>query len=87
MFKNINNINNKLSSITKLAFSETTELNETLTFLDKYNPDQFEIIGSDHDVKKGLLPKIIKSKWEGKKDRAYLNGKRLYARLLIKKKN
>ena len=57
-----------------------------ITFLDKYNPDQFEIIGSDHDVKKGLLPKIIKSKWQGKIDRAYLNGKRLYARLLIKKK-
>ena len=58
-----------------------------ITFLDKYNPDQFEIIGSDHDVKKGLLPKIIKSKWTGKIDRAYLNGKRLYARLLIKNKN
>ena len=34
MFKNINNINNKLESITKLAFSETTTHNETLTFLD-----------------------------------------------------
>ena len=36
MFKNINNINNKLASITKLAYSETTEQNETLTFLDMY---------------------------------------------------
>jgi|TARA_R110000787_G_scaffold141793_1_gene255327 hypothetical protein len=36
MFKNINNINNKLESITKLAYSETTEQNETLTFLDLY---------------------------------------------------
>jgi hypothetical protein len=36
MFKPINNINNKLASITKLAFSETTAHNETLTFLDMY---------------------------------------------------
>ena len=30
---------------------------------------------------------MIKSKWTGKINRAYLNGKRLYARLLIKNKN
>lgn len=36
MFKPINNINNKLASITKLAFSETTQQHETLTFLDMY---------------------------------------------------
>ena len=36
MFKNINNINNKLESVTKLAYSETTEQNETLTFLDMF---------------------------------------------------
>ena len=58
-----------------------------ITFLNVYNPKQFEIIGSDHDVKKGLFPKLIKSNWNGKVDRAYLKGKRLYARLLIKKKN
>ena len=28
------NINNKLAAITKLSFSETTELNETVTFID-----------------------------------------------------
>jgi hypothetical protein len=57
-----------------------------ITFLDKYNPDQFEIIGSDYDVKDGLLPEIIKPNWTGKIDRAYMNGKRMYARLLIKNK-
>ncbi len=55
-----------------------------ITFLDKYNPSQFEIVGSDSDVKSGLLPEIVKSGWTGKTDRAYINGKRMYARLLIK---
>lgn len=57
-----------------------------ITFLDKYNPEQFEIIGSDYEVKEDLLPEIVNPKWEGKLDRGYLNGKRMYARLLIKRK-
>jgi hypothetical protein len=55
-----------------------------ITFLTKYNPDQFDIVGSDYEVKMGLLPEIIRPGWKGKTDRAYLNGKRMYARLLIR---
>jgi len=55
-----------------------------ITFLDKYNPEQFEIVGSDYDVKVGKLPELVKAGWTGKLDRAYLDGKRIYARLLIK---
>ncbi len=58
-----------------------------ITFMDKHNPDQFEIIGSDYEVKEGLLPHIVNKKWKGKVDRGYIKGKRKYARLLIKKKN
>lgn len=57
-----------------------------ITFLDKYNPDQFEILGSDFDVKDGLLPQVVNPKWKGKIDRGYINGKRLYSRLLIRNK-
>ncbi|MHC1737347.1 MAG: adenine-specific methyltransferase EcoRI family protein [Ignavibacteriaceae bacterium] len=57
-----------------------------ITFLDKHNPEQFEIIGSDYFVKEGLLPEIINPKWKGKIDRGYINGKRMYSRLLIKNK-
>ncbi|GMO51935.1 MAG: hypothetical protein Pg6C_17050 [Treponemataceae bacterium] len=45
-----------------------------ITFLDKYNPDQFEIIGLtgvDITLEKG---------------RPYINGKRMYARILIKRR-
>lgn len=58
-----------------------------VTFLDKYNPSQFEIIGADFQVKGGLLPFMIRSGWRGKIDRGYVNGKRQYARILIKNRN
>lgn len=58
-----------------------------ITFLTKYNPDQFEIIGSDYEVKLGLISDMVKPEWTGKVDRAYLNGKRIYARLFIKNRN
>lgn len=58
-----------------------------VTFLAYYNPDQFEIVGSDYEVKQGLLPEIIKQSWNGKTDRGYVNGKRKFARILIRKRN
>ena len=57
-----------------------------ISFLDKYNPAQFEILGSDYNVKEGLLPKLINPKWKGKFDRGYVNNNRLYTRILIKHK-
>ena len=56
-----------------------------ITFLSKYNPEQFEIIGADYQVKDGELAYIANKEWKGKLDRAYLNGKRLYSRIFIKK--
>lgn len=58
-----------------------------ITFLDKYNPNQFEIIGTaiaGYYDKDAPYYKPL----EGKKDggAAYLRGKKLYARILIRKK-
>ncbi|MBC6428017.1 MAG: hypothetical protein GDA55_02130 [Cellvibrionales bacterium] len=55
-----------------------------ISFLDKHNPDQFEIVGTDYDVKDGRLTELIRRGWIGKVDRGYLNGKRLYSRLFIR---
>lgn len=55
-----------------------------VTFLDKYNPEQFEILGCDYDVKEGRLPMIARTNWPGKLDRGYIAGVRMYARLLIR---
>ena len=55
-----------------------------ISFLDKYSPDQFEILGSDYEVKEGLLPDLVNSNWRGKMDRAYVNNRRMYSRILIR---
>ena len=57
-----------------------------ISFLDKYSPEQFEIVGSDTDVKDGKLPELIKPNWTGKIDRGYVNGNRIYSRILIRHK-
>lgn len=54
-----------------------------ISFLDKYNPEQFKILGMDFYVKDGRLDDMIADNWHGKLDRAYLHGKRLYSRILI----
>ena len=55
-----------------------------ISFLDKYSPEQFEIVGCDGDVKEGKLPELINAEWAGKLDRGYINGDRIYSRILIK---
>ena len=57
-----------------------------ISFLDKFNPDQFEILGSDYNIKEGLLPELVNSKWRGKLDRGYVNNQRLFTRIFIKHK-
>jgi len=57
-----------------------------ISFLDKYSPEQFEILGSDYNIKEGLLPKLVNPKWKGKLDRGYVNNKRLYTRILVRHK-
>jgi hypothetical protein len=43
-----------------------------ITFLDKYCPEQFEIIGNEYDLNID-------------KGRGYVNGKRMYSRIFIRK--
>ena len=52
-----------------------------ITFLDKYNPEQFEIIGLTDD--EAYLSHLWKD-GHSKYDRCYLNGKRKYPRLIIR---
>ncbi len=55
-----------------------------ITFLYKFNPSQFEILGISHDVKDGPLSHLCRKGWEGKLDRPYLDSKRKFACLLIR---
>jgi hypothetical protein len=44
-----------------------------ITFLDKFDPDQFEIVGNEYTL--GI-----------ERGRGYINGKRMYSRIFIKRK-
>ena len=44
-----------------------------ITFLDKYSPDQFEIVGNEYSL-------------NIERGRGYVNGKRMYSRIFIKRK-
>ena len=44
-----------------------------ITFIDKYNPNQFEIMGNEYSL-------------NVKKGRVYVNGKRMYGRIFIRHK-
>ena len=55
-----------------------------LTYLDKHNPEQFEILGITEN-NKTLAPYWISGAI--KYDRPYIKGKRMYPRLLIRNKH
>jgi hypothetical protein len=57
-----------------------------ITFLDKYSPEQFDLIGCDYDVKEGKLPQLINQNWNDKFDRGYVSGQRMYGRIFIQHK-
>ena len=57
-----------------------------ISFLDKYNPSQFEIIDLDSAIKY-THPELIKPDWIGRNDKIFVNNKCKYARVFIKLKS
>ena len=55
-----------------------------ITFLDKYNPDQFEIVGATESEGKGFSNGL----WDAssKVAQPVIDGKRVYKRIFIKNK-
>ena len=53
-----------------------------ISYLDKYNPEQFEIVGMAEDNGKGFSGGI----WDGKNPHCIINGKNKFKRIFIKKK-
>ncbi len=75
---------NKVSDIPK---DYDGNIGVPITFLGKYNPEQFEIICNDYSIKETNIIELINQNWKGKIDRGYINNKRLYSRIIIKNKN
>lgn len=84
-YDNYNAIN--VDKVTEIPYDYEGVIGVPITFIDKYNPDQFEIIGSDFQVENGLLNEVIKAGWDGKLDRGYVKGERKYSRILIRNKH
>lgn len=72
----------EVSKVANIPFDYDGVMGVPITFLDKYCPDQFEIIGISGDLANPLL---IDGK--RKTGRFYVNGRRLYDRLAIRNKH
>ncbi|MDA7943557.1 MAG: adenine-specific methyltransferase EcoRI family protein [Nitrosopumilus sp.] len=67
----------EIGKIVNIPYDYSGLMGVPLTFISQHNPDQFEIIGSDIDLLK---------QQNDTRGRFYVNGKRKYARIVIKNK-
>lgn len=58
-----------------------------VTFIDKYNPDQFEILGCDERQSRGFSNGILKSEYEYGIKQPLVGGNKKYKRLFIRRKS
>lgn len=71
LYDNYNAIN--VDKVAEIPYDYDGVMGVPITFLDKYNPDQFEIVGDEMSL--GI-----------EKGRGYINGRRLYSRIFIRHK-
>lgn len=69
-----------ISKVTDIPCDYSGKMGVPITFLDKYNPDQFEIIGHEHDINGNGGEGIKEGQFE-------VNGKGTYKRIIIRKKD
>lgn len=73
----------EVSKVTDIPYDYDGVMGVPITFMDKYNPDQFEIIGMAEDNGKGYSGK--EAKWDGKNPHCVVDGDNKYKRIFIKK--
>lgn len=77
-------------NVIEVPFTDSIPLNYDgimgvpISFLDKYNPDQFEIIGMAEDNGKGYSG--VESKWDNHNPHCIIDGKKKFKRLFIRYK-
>ena len=81
-YKNYNVI--EVSKIADIPMDYDGVMGVPITFMDKYNPEQFEIIGMAEDNGKGLSGEA--AEWDGVNPHCIINGKAMYKRIFIRKK-
>ena len=63
----------EVSKVSEIPMGYSGVMGVPITFLDKYCPEQFEIVGNEYDLNLS-------------KGRGYINGRRCYGRVFIRKK-
>ena len=82
-YDNYNAIN--VNKVAEIPFNYDGVIGVPITFMDKYNPEQFEILGVAAAWNKSTEMQSIRLPYNGPLN-ACLNGKQLYKRILIRKK-
>lgn len=84
LYDNYNAI--EVNKVDNIPYDYDSVMGVPITFLDKYNPDQFEILGATENE---ASINVINLRIDGysKYDRPYINGIRKYARILIRNKH
>jgi len=73
----------EVSKIAEIPMDYFGVMGVPITFLDKYNPNQFEIIGKSDTFAE---PVIVNGKLKNNPGRFYVNGKRMYEWILIRRR-
>lgn len=73
----------EVSKTADIPMDYTGAMGVPITFLNKYNPEQFEIIGMAEDNGRGFSGGI----WDGKNVRCIVNGQKKFKRIFIKRKS
>lgn len=82
-YDNYNAIN--VNKVAEIPFDYEGVMGVPITFMDKYNPEQFEILGITASWDKSEEVQSIRLPYKGPLN-ASVNGKQLYKRILIRKK-
>lgn len=73
----------EVSKVTDIPMDYDGVIGVPITFLDKYCPTQFEIVGMAEDNGKG---QSYDAKWDGLNPHCVIHGKNMYKRIFIRKK-
>jgi len=75
----------EVNRVDNIPFDYNGVMGVPITFLDKYNPEQFEILGAtENDASEAIIKLRVSGHY--KYDRPYIKGVRKYARILIRNK-
>ena len=72
----------EVSKVKDIPYDYEGVMGVPITFMDKHNPDQFEIIGMAEDNGRGYSG--VESKWDGDNPHCVINGKNKFKRIFIR---